>query len=72
MGTTAGEHDMRTCDSGNTEMQLKELEEQGYTLIPDFLSRGQLQQVNAMYDTTLATQKPTWISPSASKTSLSL
>lgn len=48
---------MSKSDPGNTERQLQELEEQGYTLIPDFLSRGQLQQVNALYDTTLGSHQ---------------
>lgn len=48
---------MSTGDSGNTEIQLRELEEQGYTLIPDFLSSGQLQQVNALYDVMLGSHQ---------------
>ena len=38
---------MSTGNSDHTDMQLQELEEKGYTVIPDFLSSGQLQQVNA-------------------------
>jgi ectoine hydroxylase-related dioxygenase (phytanoyl-CoA dioxygenase family) len=46
-------HYMSASKSIHTEAQLQELEERGYTLIPDFLSSGQLQQVNALYDTML-------------------
>jgi ectoine hydroxylase-related dioxygenase (phytanoyl-CoA dioxygenase family) len=48
---------MSTGDSDITEIQLQQLEEQGYTLIPDFLSSGQLQQVNALYDTMLGSHQ---------------
>ena len=36
-----------------TQNRLAELQQQGYTLIPDFLSPQRLEQVNALYDTML-------------------
>jgi len=48
---------MSKDNSGDTEKQLQALEEQGYTLIPDFLSSGQLQQVNALYDIMLGSHQ---------------
>lgn len=44
-------------NSDQTEMQLQELQERGYTLIPDFLSRSQLQQVSALYDDMLGSHR---------------
>jgi ectoine hydroxylase-related dioxygenase (phytanoyl-CoA dioxygenase family) len=57
MGTPAGVKDMSTGNSDHTDMQLQELEEKGYTVIPDFLSGGQLQEVNALYDTMLGSHQ---------------
>ena len=44
---------MSRSEAVDTEAQLQELEQQGYTLIPEFLSRAQLRQVNELYDTLL-------------------
>jgi ectoine hydroxylase-related dioxygenase (phytanoyl-CoA dioxygenase family) len=44
---------MSTSDAVHTEAQLQELEQQGYTLVPEFLSATQLQQVNELYETLL-------------------
>lgn len=48
---------MGKIDSAQTQTQLQELAEQGYTLIPDFLGSDQLQQVNALYDTLLGSHQ---------------
>jgi ectoine hydroxylase-related dioxygenase (phytanoyl-CoA dioxygenase family) len=44
---------MSTAQTGQTQQQLAELEKQGYTIIPDFLSREQLATVGCVYDALL-------------------
>jgi ectoine hydroxylase-related dioxygenase (phytanoyl-CoA dioxygenase family) len=44
---------MSTAQTGQTQQQLAELEKQGYTIIPDFLSRAQLATVGRVYDALL-------------------
>jgi len=43
--------------AGQTRHHLQELEEQGYTLIPDFLSAEQLTGINSLYDTMLGSHR---------------
>jgi ectoine hydroxylase-related dioxygenase (phytanoyl-CoA dioxygenase family) len=48
---------MIAADAGQTSRQLRELDEQGYTLVPDFLSAAQLASVNALYDAMLGSHR---------------
>jgi ectoine hydroxylase-related dioxygenase (phytanoyl-CoA dioxygenase family) len=41
---------MSTADNGQTRQQLLELEQRGYTIIPEFLGSEQLATVNRLYD----------------------
>jgi len=48
---------MTAATDGQTARHLQELEHQGYTQIPDFLSAGQLDAVNRLYDEMLGSHQ---------------